>query len=229
MLRHFDELGLVSPARTSSGHRRYRSEDVTRLYRVLALRQMGLRLAEVDALLADSDPSPRATLIAQLERVEAALVAQQALRDRLVEVLAALDATSTVNTDQLIGVIEKMTMFDRHLSDDQRAWFTRRREQIGEQAWQEAIDQWPELVSAVQAEMDAGTDPADPRVQELMARWGQLQRIFLGDSTEMRTAAGRAWQAMWDQHADELRGSPRLAPPEMWHFIQRAQAAAGRE
>jgi hypothetical protein len=53
-----------------------------------------------------------------------------------------------------------MTMFEQHLTADQRAWFTQRREQVSTQAWQ-AIEQWPELITAVREQMDAGTDPAD--------------------------------------------------------------------
>ena len=237
VLRHWDEIGLVSPARTTGGHRCYSSTEVTRLYRALALRQMGLRLDQVAALLADADPSPRATLRAHLEGVEADLAARRALRDRLVEVLDALDASTRgratddhdadpeVDVALLMGVIEKMTMFEQHLSLEQRAWFTQRREEVGEQAWRDAIEQWPELITAVRAEMDAGTDPADTRVQELMRRWDELRRVFLDDDAEVRTAAGQAWQAMWDQHPDQLRASPRVAPPEMWDYVQRAHNA----
>lgn len=152
MLRHWDEIGLVSPGRTVGGHRCYTSDEVTRLYQVLALRHMGLRLDQIAALLTDTDPAPRDTLRSHLQRVEADLVARQALRDRLVEVLDALD-TSTATHDQaddgvvdsalLIEVIEKMTMFEQYLTAGQRAWFSQRRERIGEQAWQEAIDAWP--------------------------------------------------------------------------------------
>jgi len=62
VLRHWDEIGLVSPQRTPSGHRCYSQDDVTRLYQVLALRQMGLGLGEITALLVAEDPEPAATL-----------------------------------------------------------------------------------------------------------------------------------------------------------------------
>ena len=123
------------------------------------------------------------------------------------------------------GVIEKMTMFDQHLTTQQQEWFARRRQQVGEQAWQQSLDAWPEIINAVGAEMDAGTTPADPRVQELMTRWAELQQVFLDDDPDMRTAAGLAWRAMWERHPDQLRRSPRVAPPEMWDYIQRARDA----
>jgi hypothetical protein len=45
VLRHWERLGLITPARNPSGHRRYGPGEITRLYRALALRQAGLRLA----------------------------------------------------------------------------------------------------------------------------------------------------------------------------------------
>ena len=48
-LHYWDEIGLVSPQRTVSGHRVYASAEVARLYQVMALRQMGLGLEEIVA------------------------------------------------------------------------------------------------------------------------------------------------------------------------------------
>ncbi|MDQ4027695.1 MAG: MerR family DNA-binding transcriptional regulator, partial [Actinomycetota bacterium] len=46
-LHHYDEVGLLRPsARTEAGHRLYDENGVKRLYRILALRQIGLRLDE---------------------------------------------------------------------------------------------------------------------------------------------------------------------------------------
>lgn len=42
-LRHYDELGLLVPSeRTGGGHRLYGEDDVHRLYRIVALRSLGL-------------------------------------------------------------------------------------------------------------------------------------------------------------------------------------------
>ena len=47
-LHHYDAVGLLAPAeRSAAGHRRYTSADVHRLYRVVALRQLGLSLEEI--------------------------------------------------------------------------------------------------------------------------------------------------------------------------------------
>ncbi|MGH2907848.1 MAG: MerR family transcriptional regulator, partial [Solirubrobacteraceae bacterium] len=42
-LRHYDELGLLTPSeRTDSGYRLYSETEVRRLYRIVALRRLGL-------------------------------------------------------------------------------------------------------------------------------------------------------------------------------------------
>lgn len=114
VLRHWDELGIVSPARTAAGHRRYGPAEVVRLYRALALRRTGLRLERIGALLADADPDPSATLRGHL----AELADRVRLRDRLRDALAAADAAGTDGRPAmppLMTVIEAMTMLDGYV------------------------------------------------------------------------------------------------------------------
>jgi DNA-binding transcriptional MerR regulator len=53
MLRHYDEIGLLRPAHVDewSGYRYYTGEQLTRLTRLLAFRELGFSLAEVACLL----------------------------------------------------------------------------------------------------------------------------------------------------------------------------------
>jgi DNA-binding transcriptional MerR regulator len=56
-LHHFDVIGLLRPTeRSAAGHRLYTADDLRRLYRVLALRHLGMPLAEIaQSLDGDSD------------------------------------------------------------------------------------------------------------------------------------------------------------------------------
>jgi DNA-binding transcriptional MerR regulator len=51
-LRHYERLGLVQPARTSAGHRRYSLLEVTRIHQLLALKCFGFSLRAIKTLLA---------------------------------------------------------------------------------------------------------------------------------------------------------------------------------
>ena len=59
-LHHWDAIGLLAPAeRAGNGYRRYGAAEVARLYRILALRRLGLSLEEVAAVLEREGPGSR--------------------------------------------------------------------------------------------------------------------------------------------------------------------------
>lgn len=125
VLRHWDALGVVSPERTPSGHRRYGPAHVTRLYRAMALRRTGLGLRQIAALLAQEDPDPAATLRAHLDDVEEDLRRRSQLRDRLQVALGSPEP------DQLMKVIETMTMFEQYVHGYRSEESTRLADQAG--------------------------------------------------------------------------------------------------
>lgn len=89
MLRHYDQLGLVSPSeRTPSGYRQYSEEDLRRLFQVEGLRLLGLSLHEIATTLHDLSFSP-STMVAQLiTRTRARLAHEQELLHTLEQVTA---------------------------------------------------------------------------------------------------------------------------------------------
>lgn len=47
-LHHYEDVGLLVPSgRSEAGHRVYGDADIRRLYRVMALRALGMKLAEI--------------------------------------------------------------------------------------------------------------------------------------------------------------------------------------
>src|SRR3569623_379879 len=85
-LHHYDEIGLLAPSgRTEAGYRLYSDGDVRRLYRIVALRRLGLALGEIAPLLEGDGQGgaagdPRALIRAQLERLDAEAAARAGLR-----------------------------------------------------------------------------------------------------------------------------------------------------
>ena len=114
-LHHWDEIGLLRPAeRSGAGHRRYSGEDVERLYRIVALRRLGLSLEDVGAALDAEGPDLRAAVAAHLGRVREQLAQTRDLRRRLRGILDAFDQLGEPSTDQIIETIEVMTMSERY-------------------------------------------------------------------------------------------------------------------
>ena len=89
MLRHYDRIGLLTPAaRTSGGYRDYTEQDLRRLVRIENLRSLGIPLADVMAALDDEDYSPAEALSRLLARTRERLTELQELARRLEQVQA---------------------------------------------------------------------------------------------------------------------------------------------
>jgi hypothetical protein len=81
-LRHFDQIGLLCPAeRSAAGHRVYTPDDVRRLYRILALRELSGLAAEAGAH-AERGTDPADPAVQELARRWTAAVAGLAGGDR---------------------------------------------------------------------------------------------------------------------------------------------------
>ncbi|MEV0262546.1 MerR family transcriptional regulator [Streptomyces sp. NPDC050617] len=66
-LRHYDEIGLLPPARTgSNGHRYYDEAGLLRLQQILLMRELGVGLREIRAAL--DSPADRVTVLREHHR-----------------------------------------------------------------------------------------------------------------------------------------------------------------
>jgi DNA-binding transcriptional MerR regulator len=63
VLRHWESMGLLSPARDAGGQRRYSPEDLTRVAMILMGKEAGLGLRELSEVLSTPDPMDHAELL----------------------------------------------------------------------------------------------------------------------------------------------------------------------
>lgn len=113
-LRYYEEIGLLGePQRTQSGHRTYGVAEVERLYRINLLRRLGLSLVEIGRALDDPAWNLRATLGAHAHDLERRLDRERRLHGRLMHLLAALDQSNRSRTEELLTILEDMTMLDQ--------------------------------------------------------------------------------------------------------------------
>jgi DNA-binding transcriptional MerR regulator len=225
-LHHYDQLGLLSPsAWTPSGHRLYGEPDVRRLYRIVALRELGLPLEVIGDLLT-GEPDLADLLRDHLGHVDQQLVAITALRRRLAAMVAAVQVVGSPPAADLLDLMEEVRKVDetmqRYFTEEQLAAVTQRHEQTGEEATARVMAEWPQLIAQVQAELDAGTDPGAPTVQALARRWMELLKFFHGGDPGLRDSLYRM-QADNSEMLQQQYGGPS---PEMIDYIRRANAVS---
>ena len=224
-LHHYDQIGLLTPSdRTPAGHRLYTEADVHRLYAVTALRGLRVPLRTVAQLLHGSTKT-LVLLREHLAQLDRQLTAARAVRARLALLVRTADGNQhPPGATELLDLIEQVNTaertFQRYFSTQQLTALLDRGELLGETTLDRTADQWPALVAAVQAEMDAGTPPTDPKAAALARRWQQLLTVFHGDDPELRESLFR----MRAEHATEIseQGGPGQA---MVEYITLAQAA----
>jgi DNA-binding transcriptional MerR regulator len=206
-LHHYDQIGLLSPShRTAAGHRLYAEADVARLQQIASLRSLGFPLEEIRDVLNQGRMSALQVVQLHADRLREQVKSQQRLVERLDALAQGLRTAETVSAEQLIQTIEEITMFEKYYTQEQLDYLAQRREQVGESRIKEVEAEWPRLMDEVRAEMDRGTDPCDPRVQEMARRWKGLIEEFTGGNEGVRQSLGNLYQNESTAHGMDVAG-----------------------
>jgi DNA-binding transcriptional MerR regulator len=220
-LHHYDEIGLLAAGeRSEGGHRLYGPRDVERLYRILALRELGLSLADIAAAIDGDGGDLRGALRGHLDRVEDRIRLQFELRGRLAWILRVLERTGEPAVQKVIEVMEFMAMHDRYYTPEQQAALQQRAEAMGGDALRRSEQEWADLIAEVRTEHERGTDPASPRMRELATRWRALVEQFTGGDPGIR----RSLATMYRQE-DPLVVSHGALDRELMAYAMRAVQA----
>lgn len=222
-LHHYDAVGLVSPsARTGSGHRLYTAADLARLQQVLSLKQLGFGLDEIRDYLSRADYDPRRVVRLHLDRVRGKVAELQALADRLAGLADALDRAEAVSADEFLNTVREITMAEPYFTPEQMEQIKARGGQVGQARIDEVQAEWPRLMAEVQAAMDDGLPPTDPKAQEFARRWFGLVAEFTGGDPGLFKSLKRMYQTEDTVANMDVKG---MRP--MFDYIEQARKAAG--
>ena len=213
-LHHYEEIGLlVPPGRTEAGHRLYTDAEVLRLQQIASLRALGLSLGEIRRCLDTEGYSPVQVIGLHITRLRERIASERRLCERLEGVAALLadraGAIGGVSAEGFVETVMEVTRMsenvEKHYTAEQLEQAERHKEEVGEQKIQEVRAEWPKLIAKVEAEMDAGTDPANGRVQDLAGRWmGLVEEMTGGDQGILRSM-----NTMWHKRRTSAAWTPR--------------------
>jgi MerR family transcriptional regulator, thiopeptide resistance regulator len=207
-LRLYEQRGLLTPMRSEAGWRTYGPVQIARLHQIVALKRLGLSLAQIGELLLGRDDLDAVlalqeqVLSRQSQSVAQALALLRSARAKLASGQAlSIDDLANLNTET---VMQNLTDEERYklmkpISDK---YFTPEdTEKLRQRKYdQPAITaQWNELFEKAKAFAAANTDPASPEVQYLACRWNALIEQFTGGDDGLRQKVRAVWKdAMHD-------------------------------
>ncbi len=115
MLRHYDAIGLLKPARVdaASGYRYYADAQLLKLLRIAELREFGCSLDDAAEVLAapDERSALRGVLGRRREELHAAIDLDRARLDRLTARLRDLEGEPTMSTPITYRHLEPVTVY----------------------------------------------------------------------------------------------------------------------
>jgi DNA-binding transcriptional MerR regulator len=176
-LRHYDEIGLLSPStRSEGGFRLYSLEDVGKLYRIQALCRLNLPLAEVQKILTAGNATFPDIMEKQIAFLDHQISHAVALRDHLAELQSRLHQSAAVTMDDWVGALAQMSAVSKYFDDDERRTLAAQRASVYETRDTEKAG----LTMALQKLMAQGVKADTDEAQELAYSWIQLLMAEVG-------------------------------------------------
>lgn len=178
-LRHYEQVGLLTPAgRTSGDHRWYGQADIERLYRIRALRELGMSLISIRHVINDSNAL--ATLLqAHLQQVELEIARLAHLRERLRTVS---HAGNVLTSDALLATLEAMSRVEKHA-------YVRQHDHTSKDEKQAEL-RWRRLGDRLRACMLAGIAPSSSEAGTVASEArGLIEAFAEGDVTILQALA----------------------------------------
>ncbi len=106
MLRHYDAIGLLRPTRVdpSSGYRYYSADQLSRLNRIIALKDLGFRLEQVQAVLDEKVDVAELRGMLRLRRAQLQehLAVERARLARIEARLRLIESETTMSTEEVV-------------------------------------------------------------------------------------------------------------------------------
>ena len=110
-------------------------------------------------------------------------------------------------------------MLDKYYTPEQLQQLEKLKEQHTEAEHLQYHRDWAELIEAAKVEKEKGTDPADPRMQEIATRWRELIDLFTGGDEGLLESL----KTMFQEEGPE-RASQGSLDAELMEYVGRAVA-----
>lgn len=209
-LHHYDGIGLLKPSgRSESGYRLYSRDDVARLHGIQALRQLGLALGDIAAMLDEGGTPPGLIIDQQIRALDREIARSSELRDHLELLQHQLAKGDEPGMADWLDTLGLMKTYGKYFSAAElKAIFAN---------WNLVDADWEPLTKAVRALMDQGLPSDALEVQPLAQRWMRLMLRWMDGNFDLIDRWGEMYEKEPSAHG--RNGAPQS---DMIEFIRRA-------
>ncbi|MFI4937263.1 MAG: MerR family transcriptional regulator [Candidatus Berkiellales bacterium] len=223
-LRHYDEIGLLSPSfRTDANHRLYVEKDIHKLQEIMLLQLMGFSLGEISLCLEKKDFPFQDMAKAHLHRLQIAMQSQKALYNRIETIIEALNHQA-LSIDNALECIKAIVMYEKYYTPEQIETMRKSQSALSKEDLAKGQAAWDTLFKDFDIAFKAGKAISDPIVIQLGQKANALIQEFTGGDPEME----RSLQKMYDtEGGHNVLGKHGVnVSAELFQFISRAMHEA---
>jgi len=174
-LRHYDELGLITPtARTDAGYRLYSISGLERLQQVMLYKELGFDLKRIGELMRDPGLDREQALLGQRGHIEAQALRLDAILNLIDRTLQSLREEAQMPPEEMFDVFGD---FDPSLYEDEakRRWgdtdaykeSAHRTRGCTRQDWERIRDENEAITERMFDALDRGVDPRAPEAMDI--------------------------------------------------------------
>ncbi|WP_082606754.1 MerR family transcriptional regulator [Acidovorax sp. Root275] len=209
-LHHYDEIGLLKPSgRSEAGYRLYSQADVQRLHGIQTMRQMGLALSDIGALLAGEGMAPERIIGQQIRSLDQQITQATELRGRLTMLRDGLMAGADPDMGNWLEALALMTTYGKYFSSAELKHIF--------QNWNLIEADWLVVKDLVRSAMDRQLAPDTPEVQALAYRWMALMLHWMNGDLDLLERWGHMFRT-----EPTTQGRNHAPPGDMIEFIETA-------
>lgn len=131
-LRFYDQIGLFSPSgHSNSGYRLYTETDISRLQQILSLKELGLSLEQIKAVMAGDQLNLLHTVSLQIDRLKENIRMQQQLLHELENVQSRMHRNEPLTVETFSKIMRTMKMNHEKYVDERISSWNLHLDQLG--------------------------------------------------------------------------------------------------
>ncbi len=217
-LRYYHEIGLLVPShRTEAEYRLYSGADIARLQQILSLRQLGFALKEIRQCLENPEFSLPSVISLHLAQLQEQMAVSQSLFTKLSTLAQQLQTSQPIAVDDLMQIMENLTMTQQYLTQEQN--------DLLESRLNQGQAEWLQLLEQARSHITYGHDFNDPKVQEMARQWRASILSFVSGDLQLYEALIRIYQ----QEGAEAASWGTLNAPTLEYILKAVALLSVRE
>ncbi|WP_026478695.1 MerR family transcriptional regulator [Alkaliphilus transvaalensis] len=185
-LHYYDEIGLLQPVKiTEANHRLYNMQSITELYRIMALKDMGFNLEEINDLIRTKNIDVRELVEIHINNVQEEICQKQLLLRKLLKINQRLRENVTLSSEDLREMAQFInSSADKFFTKEQLNKLKGKLDSFNPET--DLANEWIKFISKLKACYKNQALKTDTAARECVEYWSKITRKLIGNDEQMK-------------------------------------------